>query len=46
MAVPNCEGTTTPEVVPNSSWFRMRNMLRRTWGQVRWKIAAIIAFTV
>ena len=45
MAVPNCEGTTTPEVVPNSSWFRMRNMLRRTWGRVRWKIAAIIAFT-
>src|ERR1039457_5200944 len=45
MAVPNCEGTTTPQVVPNSSWFRMRNMLRRTWGRVRWKIAAIIAFT-
>jgi len=45
MAVPNCEGTTTPQVVPNSSWFRMRNMLRRAWGRVRWKIAAIIAFT-
>jgi serine phosphatase RsbU (regulator of sigma subunit) len=45
MAVPNCEGTTTPHVVPNSSWFRMRNMLRRAWGRVRWKIAAIIAFT-
>ncbi len=45
MAVPNCESTTTPEVLPNSSWFRMRNRLRRAWGRVRWKIAAIIAFT-
>src|ERR1700693_3042460 len=41
----NCEGTTTPEVVPNSSWFGMRTRLRRAWGRVRWKIAAIIAFT-
>ena len=45
MAVPNCEGTTTGQVVPNSSWFRMRNRLRRVWGRVRWKIAAIITFT-
>jgi serine phosphatase RsbU (regulator of sigma subunit) len=45
MAVPSCEGTTTPHVAPSSSWFRMRNMLRRAWGRVRWKIAAIIAFT-
>ena len=45
MAVPNCEGTTTPQLVPNSGWFRMRNRLRRAWGRVRWKIAAIITFT-
>src|SRR5207245_4031903 len=24
---------------------RMRDVLRRAWGQVRWKIAAIIVFT-
>ena len=45
MAVPNCEGTSIPQVVTNSSWFRMRNILRRAWGRVRWKITAIIAFT-
>ena len=45
MAVPDCEGTTTPEVVPSSRWFRVRSRLRRAWGRVRWKIAAIIAFT-
>jgi serine phosphatase RsbU (regulator of sigma subunit) len=45
MAVPNCERTASPQVVPNNSWFRMRNKLRRAWGRVRWKIAAIIAFT-
>jgi serine phosphatase RsbU (regulator of sigma subunit) len=45
MAVPNCEGTPTPEVVSNNGWFRVRNRLRRAWGRVRWKIAAIIAFT-
>jgi serine phosphatase RsbU (regulator of sigma subunit) len=45
MAVANCEGATTPQVVSNSSSFRMRNRLRRAWGRVRWKIAAIIAFT-
>src|SRR5450755_2493748 len=45
MAVPNCEGTPTPEVVPINSWFRMRTRLRRAWGRVRWKIAAIIALT-
>jgi hypothetical protein len=45
MAVPNCERTSTPQVVSNSSWFRVRNRLRRAWGRVRWKIAAIMAFT-
>jgi serine phosphatase RsbU (regulator of sigma subunit) len=45
MTVPHCEGATTPEVVPNSGWYRLRNRLRRAWGRVRWKIAAIIAFT-
>jgi serine phosphatase RsbU (regulator of sigma subunit) len=45
MAVPNCESTTIPDVLPNSSWLRIRNSLRRAWGRVRWKITAIIAFT-
>src|SRR5271154_329810 len=45
MAVPHCERTSTPQVVSNNSWFRVRNRLRRAWGRVRWKIAAIIAFT-
>jgi serine phosphatase RsbU (regulator of sigma subunit) len=45
MAVSNCEGTTAKQVVPNNGWFRVHNRLRSVWGQVRWKIAAIITFT-
>jgi serine phosphatase RsbU (regulator of sigma subunit) len=45
MSVLNCEGAPTPEVAPASNGSRIHNRLRRAWGRVRWKIAAIIAFT-
>src|SRR5260370_36699065 len=45
MIVPNCEGATTPDTFPNSSCFRMQQVLRRASGRVRWKMIAIITFT-
>src|SRR5260370_32823004 len=45
MIVPNCEGATTPDTLPKSSWFRMQQVLRRASGRVRWKMIAIITFT-
>src|ERR1700676_854802 len=45
MIVPNCEGATIPAALPKNRWPRMQHVLRRAWGRVRWKIAAIITFT-
>src|ERR1700688_957960 len=45
MIIRNCEVATTPAAVPKSSRHRPRPVLRRAWGRVRWKMAAIIIFT-
>lgn len=45
LIVSNCEGETVPASLSNSGWRRTRHMLRRAWGRVRWKMAAIIIFT-
>jgi serine phosphatase RsbU (regulator of sigma subunit) len=44
MIVPNCEGAPIAPVVPNNAWPQIRNVLRRGWGRVRWKMAAIVTF--
>jgi sigma-B regulation protein RsbU (phosphoserine phosphatase) len=41
MNASNSGGTTSPD----SRWGRTRDLLRRVWGRVRWKLAAIITFT-
>jgi serine phosphatase RsbU (regulator of sigma subunit) len=45
MTIPNCEDSNTPETAPAGSWLRTRQVLRRSWGRVRWKMLAIVAFT-
>jgi len=45
MIVSNSEVFTTPAAVPKSGWSRTLHVLRRAWGQVRWKMVAIITFT-
>ena len=45
LTVSNCESEAIPATFPKSRWHRTRHMLRRTWGRVRWKMAAIIIFT-
>jgi serine phosphatase RsbU (regulator of sigma subunit) len=45
MIVANSGGTIIPAAAPNSSEPRTRHVLRRAWGQVRWKMLAIIIFT-
>jgi serine phosphatase RsbU (regulator of sigma subunit) len=44
MIIPNCESATIPAAVPKSGWSRTLHVLRRAWGQVRWKMVAIITF--
>ena len=45
MTIPNCEDSNTAETAPAGSWLRTRQVLRRSWGRVRWKMLAIVAFT-
>ena len=45
MIVPNCESATITSAVPNRSWPRRRQFLRRAWGRARWKMVAIVTFT-
>src|SRR4051812_16067897 len=45
MIVSNREVFTTPAAVPKIGWSRTLHVLRRAWGQVRWKMVAIITFT-
>jgi serine phosphatase RsbU (regulator of sigma subunit) len=45
LIVSNCEGETNPATLSTSRWRRTRQLFRRAWGRVRWKMAAIIIFT-
>jgi hypothetical protein len=38
------KGITIPAAVPNKGLPRTRHTFRRTWGRVRWRMVAIIAF--
>ncbi|MCU1259804.1 MAG: hypothetical protein JWO80_2689 [Bryobacterales bacterium] len=45
MILPSWRGATVPTAVRNNSRIRPRHLLRRAWGQVRWKMVALIIFT-
>jgi serine phosphatase RsbU (regulator of sigma subunit) len=45
LIVSDCEDEAIPAALSNSGWHRTHQTLRRAWGRVRWKMAAIIIFT-
>jgi serine phosphatase RsbU (regulator of sigma subunit) len=45
MIISNSGRAVIPAAAPDSNRSRTRHIFRRAWGQVRWKMVAIIAFT-
>jgi serine phosphatase RsbU (regulator of sigma subunit) len=45
LIVSDCEDDSAAATLSTSGWRRTRQLFRRAWGRVRWKMAAIIIFT-